>query len=176
MGRLCREAGLALHPDHIFGIPGDIREAQEEAVLLYNRMRPAQITCFSIQHFAGLPLAERAVEAGDLSRGEVERLAHGEGIHLMNGRLAMSAERRRFYRPFYALMVLLPWLSPAAVEWLVRTRAYRWLALPDVVILTLYGLRSAQVGNAQVGEHLGRALRQIGRHVLRGMVARPAST
>jgi len=172
VGRLCREARLPLHPDHIFGIPGDTRESQEEALLLYNRMRPAQITCFSIQHFASLPLAERAVESGDLTRGEVERLAHGEGIHLMNGRLAMPAAKRRFYRPFYALMVILPWLSPALVEWLGRTRSYRLLALPDVVILTLYGLRSAQVGNAQVGEHLGRAVRQIGRHVLRGMLPR----
>ncbi len=172
VGRWCRDAGLALHPDHIFGIPGDTREAQEEAVLLYNRMRPAQITCYSMQHFANLPLAERAVEAGDLTSTEVERLAHGEGIHLMNGRLALPVAKRRFYRPFFALLVLLPWLRPALVDWLVRSRAYRVLVLPDVVVLGLYGLRSAQVGNAQVGEHVGRAIRQIARHAWRAIAPR----
>ncbi len=169
VGRLCREARLPLHPDHIFGIPGDTREAQEEAVLLYNRMRPAQITCYSMQHFANLPLADRAVEAGDITAADVERLAQGEGVHLMNGRLALPPAKRRFYRPFYALLVLLPWLSPRTVDWLVRTRFYRALVLPDLALLAIYGVRSAQVGNAQVGEHVSRAIRQIARHAVRSI-------
>ena len=99
--------GIKLKADHIFGLPGEPRGAQDLARALYTTRTPARIDTFWATFFPGTEMVARARAAGLLSHGDVNRIeeGHDHGYHMAGH---VSDEARPMYQAHEVLFRLLP--------------------------------------------------------------------
>jgi hypothetical protein len=123
-----RDAGLDTKLDHILGLPGEPRSAQEEARKLYVEFPPRRVQTFWLTYVPGIDLTRQALADGVLTAEDVRRIERGETRvfrhpHLEARRPPSSEQRGTppaseadFYRRYDLLFRALP-LAPA---WLGR--------------------------------------------------------
>lgn len=74
---ICHKYKLLFSVDHIFNIPGEGLKEQEEALILYNHIRPTIINSYWLQYFPRTPIIENAVKQGIIKKEEIEKINKG---------------------------------------------------------------------------------------------------
>jgi radical SAM superfamily enzyme YgiQ (UPF0313 family) len=72
------KAKLHLYCDHIFGLPDESVEAQEQALEFYREYTPDRVSCFWLTYFPGLEITKYAYDQGYLNDEHMERINGGE--------------------------------------------------------------------------------------------------
>jgi radical SAM superfamily enzyme YgiQ (UPF0313 family) len=108
--RSLADAGLDVKLDHMLGLPGEPVSAQEKALELYRQFPPRRIQTFWLTHLPGVELTKSAVESGDLSPEDYEKVIRGEAgrFHSRSAGLAAESARYRRYQTLFRLLPLLP--------------------------------------------------------------------
>lgn len=120
-----KKQGIMVQVDHMFGIPGDTIENQEEAVLYYNEHRPGLTSVFWLIYYPKTPIVQIALQKGILSSKDVSRIEKGE--RSIKGSIHDGGSLKD-PGPFYSLQLLLnylPFLPKWLVKFLVNSRWYR---------------------------------------------------
>jgi radical SAM superfamily enzyme YgiQ (UPF0313 family) len=113
-----RAAGLDAKLDHILGLPGEPRAAQEEARKLYVDFAPRRVQTFWLTYLPAIDLTRKAHEDGVLTDDDVRRIDRGESRVFRHPHLeARAAQPGReddaeFYRRYDLLFRMLPFLPP----------------------------------------------------------------
>src|SRR5262245_54034441 len=103
-------AGVGIHLDHMLGLPGEPRAAQEKARALYAELTPRRVTTYWLTHLPGVQLTREAVKSGHLSEDDYARVNRGE-TRLFHSRAAgLDAEAEAFYQRYELLFRVLPLL------------------------------------------------------------------
>lgn len=115
-----RDADLDLKLDHMLGLPGEPLRAQELAREIYAEFPPRRIQTFWLVHLPGVGLTASAVESGDLSHDDHERLKRGEvrHYHVPDGETSAASDLYRRYELLFRLMTVVP--KPVARRLRVR--------------------------------------------------------
>jgi hypothetical protein len=104
-----REAGLEAKLDHILGLPGEPRAAQEQARELYVEFSPRRVQTFWLSYLPGIDLTKQALAEGILTPADLHEIDRGKARifrhpHL-EGRANSDAE---FYQRYDLLFRALP--------------------------------------------------------------------
>lgn len=112
-----RDAGLAAKLDHILGLPGEPRSAQEEARKLYAELTPRRIQTFWLSYLPGIDLTRQALEAGVLTQQDVDAINRGQVRIFRHAHMdAGAGERDDFYQRFDLLFRAMPFLPRSLRE------------------------------------------------------------
>jgi radical SAM superfamily enzyme YgiQ (UPF0313 family) len=105
-----KSADLDVKLDHMLGLPGEPMSAQETALELYRQYPPRRIQTFWLTHLPGVELTVKAVEMGELSSEDYERIIRGEGgrFHTRSAGHAADASLYRRYQLLFRVLPLLP--------------------------------------------------------------------
>lgn len=71
-------AGLEAKLDHILGLPGEPRSAQEEARRLYAEFTPRRVQTFWLSYLPGIDLTKQALSEGILTTADVDAINRGQ--------------------------------------------------------------------------------------------------
>jgi len=137
--RMIRDAGICVTVDHILGIPREGAQEQEEAIEFYNTYRPHLINLFWLAHYPATKMLEIAQKTGELTPEDVEKIEEGQtGSIIWSG----TVRNREPFKPYVAVLNLLPFLPQSFVRWLARGKRYwmlRWIPnLLQVVVPRFY--------------------------------------
>lgn len=139
-----RSADLDLKLDHMLGLPGEPIGAQELAREIYSEFLPRRIQTFWLVHLPGVGLTKAAVERGDLSVEDYDRLNRGEVRHYHVPDDAGSSQSDLYRR--YELLFRLLTVVPAPVARRLRVRH-----IPSLPPMIGHGLgMSVEVVNAAI--------------------------
>jgi radical SAM superfamily enzyme YgiQ (UPF0313 family) len=112
-----RAAGLDVKLDHILGLPGEPRSAQEEARKLYVEFAPRRIQTFWLTYVPGIDLTRQALSDGVLTRQEVDEIERGKTRVFRHPHLsARGMDDADFYQRYDVLFRALPFLPQALRE------------------------------------------------------------
>lgn len=111
--KLCRQAGIKFMVDHILNIPYDTEEAINEAIVLYNKIRPDMINCYNLLYFPKAKINEIALKAGLIKRKDIKAINQGKFVVYQTGELV--AHKKDFYSRYALLLTSIPLLP----KWLV---------------------------------------------------------
>ncbi len=101
-----KQRGIFVLLDHIFGIPGESLEDQEQALRFYVDVGADVIKPFFMTYFPGTDLTRRAEQDRSIERSELERNEEGHWDHFMfEG--ALSGDDFSAYNLAYALFPIL---------------------------------------------------------------------
>ena len=105
-----RSAGLPTKLDHILGLPGEPMAAQDKAQRLYTEFPPRRIQTFWLTHLPGIELTKAALENGDLTVEEFDRVNRGETgrFHTRSSANASDAALYARYETLFRLIPILP--------------------------------------------------------------------
>lgn len=124
--RICHKHKLKFSIDHIFNIPHEGLNEQEQALQLYNRIRPTIINSYLLQYFPRTAIIETAVKAGIIKKEMVSQIEEGlTSTSLVVGlgnKDTFSPER--IYANFQFLLMLLPVLPEAFTNWVIKRKIY----------------------------------------------------
>jgi hypothetical protein len=73
-----RDVGLEAKLDHILGLPGEPRSAQEEARKLYVEFAPRRVQTFWLTYVPGIELTKQALADGVLTQADVDEIERGK--------------------------------------------------------------------------------------------------
>jgi hypothetical protein len=111
---LLEKHGIRYMVNHMFGIPGEGLEQQQEAARFYADFRPARIGGYYLKYLPGTRINAIAVERGILTPADVERFKQGY-FATVHSHEHLDPELRRVctsFETFNLLMALLPrWLN-----------------------------------------------------------------
>ncbi|UJR84386.1 B12-binding domain-containing radical SAM protein [Sandaracinus amylolyticus] len=159
-----RDAGIPYALDHILALPGEGLDDQIAALRFYNRVRPQRVYTHWMTYLPGTTALERARDDGSLSEAQVERILTGDQTDGFEAPRVLDPSRRGELDDMARLSVvldLLPVLPRRTVDWLIESRAYRFVP-------RLYNVRSvAQVVTGLAGDV---ALRERTSTMLLGMM------
>lgn len=113
-----RDAGLPAKLDHILGLPGEPKSAQEEARKLYVEFQPRRVQTFWLTYVPGIDLTKQALADGILTQQEVDEIDRGKTRVFRHPHLeARGGEGEAdFYQRFDILFRALPFLPQALRE------------------------------------------------------------
>jgi anaerobic magnesium-protoporphyrin IX monomethyl ester cyclase len=116
--RALRDEGLDAKLDHILGLPGEPRSAQEEARKLYVEFAPRRIQTFWLTYVPGIDLTRQALADGVLTQEEVDAIDRGESRVFRHPHLEKrdGTDDGDFYQRFDVLFRAMPFLPPAVRE------------------------------------------------------------
>ena len=104
--RRLKKWGVFVLLDHIFGIPGETLEDQDEALRFYVDTGADVIKPFFLSYFPGTDLSRRAEEARSIAENELQRNHEGQWDHFMfEG--SLSGKDYQAYNLAYALFPML---------------------------------------------------------------------
>lgn len=109
---LCHKEKIQFMVDQILNIPHDSREAMKEALLLYNRIRPAMINCYSLLYFPKAKINEIALKAGFIKKEDISKIDEGKSIVYQTGDFSHHDD---FYSRYALLLTAIPFLP----KWVV---------------------------------------------------------
>jgi len=137
--RICDRLGLRYDIDHIFGLPGETEADHVFAARFYSRLRRLnRLKCHNLTCFPRTPIVEAARRMGQVSEDDVRDMEHGRTGDFFHVDEIRDKEARRLKASFVVLYKVLPLLSPAVVERILRRRWYRWLHLvPAPLVIAL---------------------------------------
>ncbi|MFH1648860.1 MAG: radical SAM protein [Patescibacteria group bacterium] len=131
-----KDVGIMVQVDHMFGIPSDTVENQEEAVLYYNENRPGLVSVFWLIYYPKTPIILTALDQGILTPRDVKKIENGE--RLVKGSIH-DGGCLKDPAPFYSLQLLMnytPFLPKWLVRFLISSRWYRVLSIRSYYIST----------------------------------------
>jgi hypothetical protein len=112
--------------DHILGLPGEPREAQEEARKLYVEFAPRRVQTFWLTYVPGIDLTRQALADGILTQAEVDEINRGKTRifrhpHLETHRgvgdpQGPADDAADFYQRYDVLFRMMPFLPSAIRE------------------------------------------------------------
>lgn len=117
-----RDAGLEAKLDHILGLPGEPRSAQEEARKLYAEFTPRRIQTFWLTYVPGIDMTKQALADGVLTPKDVYEIERGKTRAFRHQHLDARAKdegAQQFYQRYDLLFRALPTL-PAALRAKIR--------------------------------------------------------
>lgn len=102
--------GLPMKLDHILGLPGEPIDAQERARELYTAYPPRRVQTFWLTHLPGIELTRSAVETGDLSPEDFDRVNRGESGRFHSRSIADASDASTYarYETLFRLLPILP--------------------------------------------------------------------
>ena len=128
---------LHVKVDHMFGLPHEPIAAQDAAWHLYANYRPTRVQSFYTAYLPGTELLKRALQAGDISQDDVDKLERGLEFSFLHGSDNVAERDRprlRTFRAYEAAFKCLP-LLPRGYEHLLEPA--RLQHLPPSVNLVL---------------------------------------
>lgn len=134
--RLIKAAGIKLVIDHIFEIPGESDETNEESYQLYKIARPDLIHCFKLLYFPGAKIIDEALRVGRLTPEDVKRIEEGRGVVYASGEHNRVARVNKFCRRMLAIPIG-GGASGRLPDWLIKFIAYIRIGedfLPQTII------------------------------------------
>lgn len=75
---ICHRHKLLFSIDHIFNIPREGVEEQEEAIRLYNQIRPTIINSYWLQYFPKTEIIQTAIKEGIIKKSMVPKIEEGK--------------------------------------------------------------------------------------------------
>lgn len=116
-----RDADLPVKLDHILGLPGEPRSAQEEARALYVEFPPRRVQTFWLTYMPGIDLTRQALAEGLLTQAEVDEINRGRSRVFRHAHMDVRREDDAavFYRRYDVLFRALPML-PALIRDRIR--------------------------------------------------------
>lgn len=119
-----KDRGVFVLVDHIFGIPGESLQDQEDALAFYAQAGPDVVKPFFMSYFPGTDLTKRAEQSRSVEEQELARNHEGAWDHFMfEG--ALSGKDYQAYNLAYALW---PLLNEAGRQRMVRRGIHHKLA------------------------------------------------
>lgn len=152
----CHRAGLKFSIDHIFNIPGDGIKEYEEAIELYNKLRPAIINSYWLQYFPRTEIIGTAIKRGLMKKSQVRRIEEGltstSWVVGLGGRDTFNPEL--IYTNFQFFFTLLPVLPKRLMDKIIERRIYLMKFKPPIFLNT--GLKFVvNLINGRSGIYLG---------------------
>jgi anaerobic magnesium-protoporphyrin IX monomethyl ester cyclase len=123
---LLDKAGIERKVDHIFGLPGEKIEAQEQALRLYSRHRVERIGINWFVYIPGTEIVRNGLRNGFITQDHVDRLNRGDGSAFLQSRAFVDKRHLKDYLCYEFLFRVFP-LLPEAVRRRVRVAHVRWL-------------------------------------------------
>lgn len=158
--------GLRVKCDHMFDLPGEPANAQDSARRLYAKHPPYRIQTYWTNLLPGTEMVSQALEAGLVSREQVDRLEEGFDFDFFReSNLGRDPARMRVFKSYETLFKLLPVLP----RWLrERFTADTFSRLPALVCTLLgffvdagYGLFSRNPHHVSYAKHYLHHLRRL---------------
>jgi uncharacterized Fe-S cluster-containing radical SAM superfamily protein len=162
--RALSQAGIPFFCDHIVGLAGDDVGFHEQALRLYNEVRPSRLNCFFLSYYPGTGVAEDARNRGVLDPDlEARILAGRTGSNEQFGSLT-DADERAQADSLRFIFAWLPLLPRPMVAWLLDGRRYRRLPRSVLASKILAGLFATVFGREPRGDTI---LARYVHHLLR---------
>lgn len=113
-----RDADLDVKLDHILGLPGEPRSAQEEARQLYVEFPPRRVQTFWLTYVPGIDLTKQALADGVLTQEDVEQINRGKTRLFRHPHLDArgDGDDADFYQRYDTLFRMLPFLPQSVRE------------------------------------------------------------
>jgi anaerobic magnesium-protoporphyrin IX monomethyl ester cyclase len=113
-----RDAGLQAKLDHILGLPGEPRSAQEEARKLYVEFPPRRIQTFWLTYVPGIDLTKQALADGVLTQADVDDIDRGKTRVFRHPHLTARgvSDDADFYQRYDIVFRVMPFLPRALRE------------------------------------------------------------
>jgi anaerobic magnesium-protoporphyrin IX monomethyl ester cyclase len=113
-----RDAGLPAKLDHILGLPGEPRSAQEAARKLYVEFQPRRVQTFWLTYVPGIDLTKQALADGVLTQRDVDDIERGKSRVFRHPHLDARSDGADadFYQRYDMLFRVLPFLPHALRE------------------------------------------------------------
>ncbi|MCS6933597.1 MAG: B12-binding domain-containing radical SAM protein [Chitinophagales bacterium] len=109
---LMRKYGLLAKVDHMFGLPNEPMEAQENARVLYAKTHPKRVQTFWTCYLPGTQLMREAEERGDLTPEQVRKINEGEEFYFFRNTENVKDKHKmhqyKLYEVIFRLMPALP--------------------------------------------------------------------
>ncbi len=133
---ICKRNGLYFSVDHIFNIPTEGIEEQEEALSLYNEIRPTIINSYWLQYFPKTEIIQTAVEKGIIKKSMVQKIEDGQ----TNTSVVVGIGNKDTFSPdliytnFQFFFLLLPFLSKKFTDLVIKKKWYLSKFKPPMVL------------------------------------------
>jgi radical SAM superfamily enzyme YgiQ (UPF0313 family) len=109
-----KDAGLGVKLDHILGLPGEPKGAQEAARQLYAEYAPRRIQTFWLTYMPGIDMTRQALADGVLSQADVDGINRGNTRLFRHPHLSgRGDDEADFYRRYDLLFRMMPFLPEA---------------------------------------------------------------
>ena len=121
---LCRQHGIGLFVDQIFGLPGETEDDCKKLESFYEQHPPDCVSVYWLDLWAGADILQQAVNAGSITQETADAIK----VHAEPGDI--STRRRyhnEFARPYAARLEVRNHFTPARARWLLRTGTWRVL-------------------------------------------------
>lgn len=119
-----RAHGIFVLLDHIFGVPGESEQDQEDALRFYLDAAPDVVKPFFMSYFPGTDLTKRAEQARSVEQGELDRNVEGGWDHFM----FEGALHGNDYRPYNLAYALWPMLGTRGRRAMIELQLHKKLA------------------------------------------------
>ena len=131
---LFKDHDIAVTCDNIFGIPGQHEEELVELVKFYNRHRVARIQVFWLRYYPKTRIVSIAKELGILQDKDIEHIEKRDASPYTQGIGTFDVKKNRFQ----ILLVLIPFLPPSVINFLISKRAYRFFPAIAPFVLRIF--------------------------------------
>ena len=139
-----KKSGILVAVDHIFGLPGDTLEIEEDAALFYNEHRPFWINALWLTYYPKTVITESAKNNGVIDPENIEKIE--QGFSADDGYIVGSAYIKNIEQ-YYGISFLfnwMPFLPKFFVRFIIKKRLYRKLRFNSYFlgVLVPRGIRS----------------------------------
>ena len=114
-----RAQGIWTVVDHILGIPGEVDQDQDDALLFYSSIKPNVIKAFFLTYLPGTDINKEGLESG---MWDLERLKAAERGHI-DSWLFKGVGDIPEWRAYYQLFTLFTVVPPDLMHWAVEQEA-----------------------------------------------------
>ena len=111
--KVIKASGMALTVDHIFELPFESQETNEESLALYRKAKPDLINCFKLIYLPKAQIIKHGIRDGRLTGKDVYNIEHGIGNNYASGEHYRVAK----VNPMVIKMLAVP-LGGGIWEWL----------------------------------------------------------
>jgi hypothetical protein len=123
---LCREHGIGMFVDQIFGLPGETEDDCRKIERFYDEHPPDCVSVYWLDLWGGAEILQQAVNAGSITQETADAIRQ----HAEPGDIST---RRRYHndfaRPYAARLEVRNYFPRHVSRWLVRTGLWRVLSL-----------------------------------------------
>lgn len=122
----CHKAKLRFSIDHIFNIPGEGIEEQEEALAFYNQLRPSIINSYWLQYFPRTEIINSALKYGIIQKNMIPKIEKGftSSSFVVGFGAKDTFNPDLVYTNFQFFFMLLPFLPKSLVNKIIKNKYY----------------------------------------------------
>ncbi len=123
----CRQHGIGLYVDQIFGLPGETEEDCKKIESFYRTHRADVVSVYFLDIWAGADILQQAVNAGTITQEQADTIAKHSGLDT-DEHGCISNERawsNNFSRKYADRLKIRNVFSPRVADWLLDSGAWR---------------------------------------------------